>query len=96
MGQALTELINALVSVLNFINPNNEQNLGLRISLFFNAAFLALICLCAVRVEPYIVDCGANKAQVIGLTKLLEEERKNSSDKGTRIETLENRWDKLK
>lgn len=96
MGQALTELLNAIVSVLNFINPNNEKDLGLRISLFFNAAFLALICLAVVRVEPYIVECGANKAQVIGLTKLLEEERKNSSNKGARIETLENRWDKMK
>ncbi|WP_438563939.1 hypothetical protein [Clostridium sp.] len=96
MGQALTELLNALVSVLNFINPNNEKDLGLRISLFMNAAFLVLICFVAVRVEPYFVECGTNKAQIQGMNKLLEEERKNSALKSLRIDSLENQCFKLK
>lgn len=91
---AIVELFNAIMALVGYIDPNNERNIGLRISLFVNCALIALLLMAAQRAEPYVIECGVNKATILSIEKILKEEREVSEKRLKRIEYLEGRLDK--
>lgn len=95
MGAILTELLAIFPTILGFLNPENEKHVGLRISLFFNIAFIALFSFLVIKVEPYVVECGKNKAKVEAMKDLVTEERSLSTRFSGRIDKLEDLIAKL-
>lgn len=93
--RSIIELFNAIMALIGFIDPNNEKDIGLRLSLFANFAFVLLLSILSVKAEPYIVECGVNKATIQSYEKILKEERDVSEKRLKRIEYLETRLDKI-
>lgn len=92
--KSIIELFNAIMALIGFFDPNNEKDVGLRISLFVNFAFVFLLGILSVKAEPYVVECGVNKASIQSYEKILKEERDVSEKRLKRIEYLEARLDK--
>ena len=91
--EPITNFLNAMSTLFGFFDPNNTNNVGLRISLLLNAALIILGAIVVVRVEPYAVECGYNKASIHSIEKLLKEEQEVSERRRIRIEKLEDYFD---
>ena len=91
--EPITNFLNAISTLFGFFDPNNTKNVGLRISLLLNAALIILGAIIVVRVEPYVIECGVNKATIQSLEKMLRDERDVSERRKTRMERLEDYFD---
>ena len=91
--EPITNFLNAISTLFGFFDPNNTKNVGLRISLLLNAALIILGAIIVVRVEPYVIECGVNKATIQSLERMLNEERGISERRKTRMERLEDYFD---
>lgn len=89
--RSILELVNAIMALVGFFDPNNEKDVGLRISLFVNFALVFLLAILSVKAEPYVIECGVNKATIQSIEKILKEEREVSAKRLLRIEMLEER-----
>ena len=85
----MTELINIIMSILGYFNPENEKHLAIRISMFLNIAFALLVGVTVTKVEPYVLQCQQDRAMMTSLQSLLKEEQRVADARLERIYKLE-------